>query len=285
MPHPPCQPRGSNSRPCSPAVTAASPAGMAPSNARFHSPGRSRHAPSPGPGTGAVQPLNLQALSNPVGAGAEMSFQGQQQEATCRSSRQLAPSARTGARLSDGMGFETASLQLKPAMQMPAADPADLSSNDQQCLGEKMQRLETMITQLDDVEQDLSPRSSAGSTRTVATMLSSQPAAAPVDAADAEKAGRPSRGSRGSSGHSMQSGLRVAPPVTAEPASKGGPADVSSTAAGAPAAVLDAALAGPSTPTPRQAVPGDGADTQGQQKLAALAVGGSSRLAGDVGGD
>jgi hypothetical protein len=85
-------------------------------------------------------------------AGAELNIQGQplslrQQERTM-SSRQLAEGVQTGARLIYGMGFKTEFLQLGPAMQMPAAQPADLTLDQQQWLGEKMQpqRLETMIT-------------------------------------------------------------------------------------------------------------------------------------------
>lgn len=284
MPHPPCQPSGSNSRPCSPAVRmrarspgppgrlispmgAASPPSMGSSNARFHSPGRSKHAPGPGPVSGAVRPLNLQAVHEPaaVGAGANRTSRGQQQEGTLPS-RQLAQGARTGARLSDAMGSETASLQLGPAMQMPAGQPVEQSSDQQQCPREKMQRLGTMITPLDDSEQYLSLES-AESPRTAVSMIVSQPAADKAGGAVGEGQSRSSRGSRGSSGHST---LCLAPAVSGEPASKaGGPADGNSAAAGVPVA----ALAGPPTPTPRLAAPGDGVDAQGQQlqQLAAAA--------------
>lgn len=166
MPHPPCQP-SSNSRPCSPAVrvrggatAAGSPQGMVPSNARFASPSRSKHGEQQA--AAAVSGLATQQSAgrpdspyvSPTKAVSPACRQQQhvnQAEGQAGAAQPVAVVLHTAARLSDGMEPSTGCLQVGRPMQTPVAvaAPVELSAEQQQWLGEKVQCLQSLANQLD----------------------------------------------------------------------------------------------------------------------------------------
>lgn len=176
MPHPPCQP-SSNSRPCSPAVNvrrggaaaAGSPQGMVPSNARFASPSKSRHGAQQAAaavcGAAAQQPASRpeSPYVSPNKAVPPASRQQQQHvhqaAGPAGAAQPAAVVSHSAARLSNGMEPGTSCLQVGPPMEAPVAVAAplvELSAEEQQWLGEKVQRLQSLANHLEcgDAEED-----------------------------------------------------------------------------------------------------------------------------------
>lgn len=190
--------------------------------------------------------------------------------------QQPAQAARTAARLSDGMGVGTASLQLGPPMQAPVVPPIALKAAQQQWLGHNMQRLESMIGQLDDFDDGVAPLPGAGAV----PVFAASEAAVHADAgADEHAAVRSSRGSS----HNTQAALHLTPrPVEAAGSA---PVDALEVAADPADNAVDAAAAGQEQQQDAEPVAGDNASAAGQQQQAQQKEQSVGALEGQEGGE